>query len=297
MLSFLHSNPVVDIKIKSDPSLKQRCRAFVETDLPIFQLSDQVQGHVTVKAPPGKEVSHRGLEISLVGEFKTPKDARLGRFFQRKQILRPPGEFTGEFESDFAFDHLQFPTTTYYGTIANVYYAIRFKVVHRVGDFVVDQPLMVVGFKPIPVPSPVNKEIGIRNILHLEFVFPKLNWDVRECVVGAVYFILVKLRIIFMSLTLYRNEIYEDRDEQISRRTVLKTYEIMDGSPVRGDNIPIRFFLGHENVWPFHSFQGSALKVEHYLRAQLIDENGKQYFKKLMLEFGRFEPVSVTVGA
>ena len=63
----------------------------------------------------------------------------------------------------------------------------------------------------------------------------------------------------------------------------------MDGAPCRGDHTPIRIYMGETGFWPFQSFKGSPLKVEHYLRAMMVDENGKQYFKRMKLEFGRYK--------
>ncbi len=93
-----------------------------------------------------------------------------------------------------------------------------------------------------------------------------------------------------MSISVYRNETYESDSTFFKKRTVVKTYEIMDGAPVRGDNIPIRVFLSDSDIWPFFPFPQSHLKVEHYLRVQMIDENGKKYFKRMKIRFDRFAP-------
>jgi vacuolar protein sorting-associated protein 26 len=68
----------------------------------------------------------------------------------------------------------------------------------------------------------------------------------------------------------------------------LKTIELMDGAPVRGELIPVRAFISDINLWPFVSFPGSPLTVEHYFRVSMEDENGKQYGKRLPIDFGRY---------
>lgn len=128
----------------------------------------------------------------------------------------------------------------------------------------------------------------MRNLLHLEFVFPSQYIDCRGVLTGSVYFIMVKIRIIHMSLALYRLETYAGEDEFIKKKVMLRNAEIMDGAPVRGDHIPIRFYVGNVSVWPFTVFRSSQLSVEHYFRASIVDENGKTYFKKLKVELYRF---------
>ena len=98
-----------------------------------------------------------------------------------------------------------------------------------------------------------------------------------------------------MQLNLYRVESYNSEDTVFKKKTLVKQFEIMDGPPVRGECIPIRIFLANEKIWPFIPFRGCPLKVEHYLRAQLTDENGKGYFKRLKLEFIRYPYVDRSI--
>jgi vacuolar protein sorting-associated protein 26 len=122
----------------------------------------------------------------------------------------------------------------------------------------------------------------------VEFIFPKRYFGSHEAVVGAVYFTLVKLRIVYMTMTLYRVEEYRADLTTLQSREILKTFDIMDGAPVRGEMIPIRIYMGDLNIWPYLDFNGSALKAEHYLRVKMIDENGTPYCKRMMVHFGRY---------
>jgi vacuolar protein sorting-associated protein 26 len=77
-----------------------------------------------------------------------------------------------------------------------------------------------------------------------------------------VYFTLVKLRIVYMTMTFYRIEEYRADLTVMQSKEVLKTYDLMDGTPVRGEMIPIRIYMTDLNIWPYLEFNGSALKVE-----------------------------------
>jgi vacuolar protein sorting-associated protein 26 len=287
-MSFLYPTPNATINFSPNELLAEQCRTFTSIDLPFFGAADPVAGSITIDPPPGKTISHKGINIELFGEFRTDKDAAITRFFTRKQVLRPEGEFQASLPLDFKFENVNFPCSTYFGTSVNVVYGLELRIVRRLSDFVKQSNFIVALFHERPAPVPQHKEVGITNLLHVEFVFPELYYDVRDAVVGSVYLILIKLRLTEMSLILYRQETCEVDTVSIKQRTQLKRMEIMDGAPVKGDLIPIRFFLAESDMWPLQQFKGSVLKVEHYLRAEMIDENGKHYYKRMTIQFDRF---------
>lgn len=289
MFSLFRKDPQIDIKIDGNPELKKKYGRIQKQDIPIYGQNETVQGTISVVPPEGKTISHQGVNLKLFGEFRNEKGEVLSRFFVRSQFLTPAGVLSQPINTEFKFDHLSFPTSSYYGTSVNVYYGVEVVIVHRISDFIIQKPFDVLIFSPAQKDEPIHNEVGIKNVLHIEFVFPKSWYDVEETVCGAAYFILVKLRIVHMSVSVYRNEIYEDNNTYFKTKTVLKTYEIMDGAPVRGDNIPIRLYMGDSDIWSYTKFRDSPLRVEQFLRVQLIDENGKKYFKRMKINFDRFE--------
>ena len=291
MFGFFSPDPSVKITINGNKDLEHYRDTVLHTKDPVFMQNDKITGTLEIVPPPGKTVSHQGIALYLIGEFRRADGEMISRFFSRKQELVPAGDLRTPIKSEYTFDSIVFPTATYKGTAINVVYAVQIVVVHRIIDYKVESPFTVVLFqKPISTNEAIHNEVGIRNVLHIEFVFPKGIIDCHEPLVGAVYFILIKLRIVHMAITLYRNETYTSDDVFIKKKTELKTIEIMDGAPVRGDHIPIRFFISEADIWPFIPFKGSQLKVEHYARAVLTDENGKKYYKRLKVDFARFKP-------
>ncbi|EAY12276.1 Vacuolar protein sorting-associated protein 26 containing protein [Trichomonas vaginalis G3] len=290
MFGLFTPDPVITIKIDENPKLKDYATNILKTSNPVYTAKDKVTGKLEILPPPGKFVSHKGIILLLVGEYRRPDGETLSRFFVKRQELVPPGDLKTPIKNDFVFDAVDFPCSTYKGTAVNALYYIQVLVTHRMIDQKVEQPFDVVKFDDRVKEKSIHNEVGIRNILHIEFVFPKSQYDIKEAVVGAVYFILIKLRIVHMSLTFYRVENYSSDEAYIKKKTELKTIEIMDGAPCRGDHIPIRFFLGDLDLYPYESFKASKLVVEHYLRAILIDENGKKYYKRLKVTFDRLRP-------
>lgn len=283
------AKPTIQITIEGNPKYDKYKTNILGVNLPTYAQGDQVKGHIKIDLPPGKSISHQGIQVSLIGQFTYPDGNTLSPFFTRKQELLPAGDLTSSIESDFSFENFSFPCASYFGSTINVKYFIQVKIIKRIIDIKQEEQFIVLMFTPKPhQPTPVHNEVGIRNILHIEFVFPQNLFDCTGCVIGAVYFILVKLRIVHMQLNFYRIESYNSDDTVFKKKTLLKQYEIMDGPPVRGECIPIRLFLSNEDIWPFVPFKGCPLHVEHYIRAQLTDENGKGYFKRLKIDFQRY---------
>ena len=294
MFGFFSPKPSITLKINGNKDLERYRDNFLKTADPVYGQGDIVSGTVEIIPPPGKSVSHKGIELLLIGEFRRADGVAMDRFLTVKQELVPAGELNSPIKSEFQFNQTKFPTATYFGTAVNVVYAVQVVVVHRIVDDKFEAPFTVVLFaQPVEKPQSIHNEVGIRNVLHIEFVLPKQINDIREPLIGAVYFILIKLRIVHMGLTLYRVETYSSDEFFIKKKTELKTIEIMDGAPVRGDHVPIRFFVSEADIWPFVPFKRSQLQVEHYVRAHLTDENGKKYFKRLKVEFARFKPEGI----
>ncbi|OHT17576.1 Vacuolar protein sorting-associated protein 26 [Tritrichomonas foetus] len=291
MFSFLHVNPEVTITLDENAEMNQKLEVFApDLKMPCFSGTDKISGKLVITPPPGKVVGHKGIVLSVFGEYRGENNQVLSRFFSRNQSLMPPGDLATEYTHEFSFDSMNMPTSTYFGTTVNVVYGVELRIIHRISDFVVEKQFIVLNFAEPKPSEPIHNEVGIRNILHVEFIFPKANYDVGECVVGAAYFILVRLRIVFMGISLYRNETYESDSTFLKKRTLLKNYDVLDGAPVRGDHIPIRVFMGESNIWPYQQYSGSPLAVEHYLRIEMVDENNKKYFKRMKLNFDRYEP-------
>eukprot|EP00826_Nyctotherus_ovalis_P040738 TRINITY_DN4039_c0_g2_i3.p2 TRINITY_DN4039_c0_g2~~TRINITY_DN4039_c0_g2_i3.p2 ORF type:complete len:135 (-),score=46.72 TRINITY_DN4039_c0_g2_i3:95-499(-) len=123
-------------------------------------------------------------------------------------------------------------------------------------------------------------EVGIEDCLHIEFEYNKGKYHLKDCVLGKVYFLLVKIRIKIMELQLIRREtIGSGSNEQTESETLAK-FEVMDGAPVRGECIPIRLFLKAYDLTPSYKNVNNKFKVRYFLNLVLIDEEDRRYFKQ-----------------
>ena len=102
-------------------------------------------------------------------------------------------------------------------------------------------------FNPISeathVDKPIKMEVGIEDCLHIEFEFSRSVFTLKDCVMGKVFFNLVRIKIKHMELNIIRKETVGSGQTAITENENLTKFEIMDGAPVKGENIPVRFYL------------------------------------------------------
>jgi vacuolar protein sorting-associated protein 26 len=292
MFGLFQGNPTCELLINGNPDLVAYRDRVTDKRFPAYGRDDKVTGLVRIAPPQGKTIKHQGIILSIYGDFQGKDGDKWSRFYERVQYLAPAGDLITPFSSDFLFDRLQFPTASYYGQYVEAVFGVEVKVVRRLKDFQQSSPFIVFFFEARPMEQPIHNEIGMTGVLHIEFIFSHGSYDCRDVVIGAAYMLLVKLRVVYMQVSLYCVENYQ-RGAQLVKRNIVKSIEIMDGAPVRGESIPIRFYLGECDIWPWTDFPDSSLKVEWYLRAQLIDENGKKYYKKLRAQIVRKPPAPV----
>lgn len=67
----------------------------------------------------------------------------------------------------------------------------------------------------------------------------------------------------------------------------------MDGSPSRGETIPIRLFLGGFDLTPTFREVNKKFSTRYYLSLVLIDEDARRYFKQSEIVLFRQAPEGV----
>ncbi|CCC67471.1 hypothetical protein NCAS_0A09130 [Naumovozyma castellii] len=125
---------------------------------------------------------------------------------------------------------------------------------------------------------PVKLDIGIENCLHIEFEFSKARYTLKDVIVGRIYFLLTRLKIKHMELSLITRESSGLQPSNYLIDSTAIRYGIMDGSPVKGESIPIRLFLGGYDLIP--NMSCNYFNVKNYLSLVIIDEAGRRYFKQ-----------------
>ena len=136
-----------------------------------------------------------------------------------------------------------------------------------------------------PAAKPVKLDIGIENCLHIEFEYVKSQYTLKDVIVGRIYFLLTRLRVKHMELSLITRESSGVKLNSVIIDTTSIRFEIMDGSPVKGETIPIRLFLGGYDLIP--NMSCNYFTVKNYLSLVIVDEDGRRYFKQSEIELYR----------
>ena len=280
------SPPTVEVTVVGNSELHDYASRVMRWEGPAFIYNDGVTGFFRVAASE-KPIQHKGIVVALVGRYLAG-DRVLDRFFLQEEAISGPGTLLPgqDIEDVFQFENVQFPMSSYDGEAVSTEYSVEIRVVRALKDFVSKTPIKVLDFQTRDRDR-CCFHLGIRGLLDVEFIFLKRYFDVQDAILGKICFLEAKLRIVHMSLVLCRRERYIDRGVEIDKEVELKEFDVLDGAVVRGDSVPVRFFLGEIEICPFTAPEHCPLEVAYYLLARLHDETGKNYSKPLRIRIIR----------
>ena len=90
----------------------------------------------------------------------------------------------------------------------------------------------------------------------------------------------MRIKIRHMEIAIIRRETTGSGPNVFNENETIAKYEIMDGSPVRGESIPIRVFLAGYDLTPTMRDINKKFSVRYYLNLVLVDEEERRYFKQ-----------------
>lgn len=134
---------------------------------------------------------------------------------------------------------------------------------------------------------PIKMEVGIEECLHIEFEFANSKFHLKDCLLGKVNFNLVRIKIKHMELSIVRKEIVGSGANAVTETENLNKFEIMDGAPVKGEIIPIRFYLASTDLTPTYPNVNNRFQCRYFINLVLIDEEERRYFKQQEIELWR----------
>eukprot|EP00116_Pleurobrachia_bachei_P004580 sb/3464842/ len=108
----------------------------------------------------------------------------------------------------------------------------------------------------------------------------RLRYHLNDVIVGKIYFILVRIKIKHMELSIIKRETTGSGPNTYNENEQISRFEIMDGAPVRGESIPIRLFLSAYDLTPTMKDVNKKFSVRYYLNLVLVDEEDRRYFKQ-----------------
>lgn len=96
----------------------------------------------------------------------------------------------------------------------------------------------------------IKMEVGIEDCLHIEFQYNQEKYHLSDVILGNIHFLLAKIKIQHMDIELIRKEYVGEPGKEVVEQEVLGKFEIMDGMPVRDENIPVRLYLRPYDLTP-----------------------------------------------
>ncbi|CAN9150347.1 unnamed protein product [Alternaria alternata] len=308
-MSYFFSTPVdIDIVLED---LDDRSAVDVKLDknrkekVPLYLDGESVKGQVTVRPKDGKRLEHTGIKVQFIGTIEMFFDrGNHYEFLSLGQELAAPGELQHPQTFDFNFKNVEKQYESYNGINVKLRYFVRVTVSRRMADVVREKDLWVYSYRiPPETNSSIKMDVGIEDCLHIEFEYSKSKYHLKDVIVGRIYFLLVRLKIKHMELSIIRRETTGAAPNQYNESETLVRFEIMDGSPSRGyaqlricsETIPIRLFLGGFDLTPTFREVNKKYSTRYYLSLVLIDEDARRYFKQSEIVLFRQAPEGLTL--
>ncbi|KAK7951887.1 retromer subunit PEP8 [Apiospora aurea] len=262
---------------------------------PLYMDGESVKGAVTIRPKDGKRLEHTGIKVQFIGtigidtvkkKLRRPSEMFFDRgnhyeFLSLNQELAAPGELQHPQTFDFNFKNVEKQYESYNGINVKLRYLVRVTVSRRMADVIREKDIWVYSYRiPPEINSSIKMDVGIEDCLHIEFEYSKSKYHLKDVIVGRIYFLLVRLKIKHMELSIIRRETTGAAPNQYNESETLVRFEIMDGSPSRGETIPIRLFLGGFDLTPTFRDVNKKFSTRYYLSLVLIDEDARRYFKQ-----------------
>ena len=241
---------------------------------PLYMDGESVKGAVTIRPKDGKRLEHTGIKVQFIGTIGMynllPRGClfhlyclRIGpteMFFDRGnhyeflslgQELAAPGDLQHPQTFDFNFKNVEKQYESYNGINVKLRYFVRVTVSRRMADVIREKDIWVYSYRiPPETNSSIKMDVGIEDCLHIEFEYSKSKYHLKDVIVGRIYFLLVRLKIKHMELSIIRRETTGVAPNQYNESETLVRFEvrscpsystnltnnikIMDGSPSRG---------------------------------------------------------------
>ncbi|ORE18550.1 vacuolar protein sorting-associated protein 26, partial [Rhizopus microsporus] len=284
-------SPSLDIEVKfNNEEERKHLEVKVEKDrkesYPLYLDGETIN----INLRDGKKIEHNGIKVEFVGCIELYYDkGKSHEFLTLSQELAAPGELRQNAAFDFEFKNVEKQYECYNGINVKLRYFVRVTVSRRLADIVRERDIWVNSYRmPTEVNNSIKMEVGIEDCLHIEFEYNKSKYHLKDVIVGKIYFLLVRIKIKTMELSIIRRETTGAMPNVYNESETITKFEIMDGAPVRGETIPIRLFLGGFELTPtFRACINPLLldvnkkfSTRYYLNLVLIDEENRRYFKQ-----------------
>ena len=275
--------------------------------MPTYNGNDMIAGKIEILIPPGKKIEHMGVKVELLGLIELYFDKGNSiKFCHMLRELEGPGILAQNKTIPFEFS-TEKPYETYSGMNVRLRYFVRLTIAKNYGSSIVKEKdfalwnYQSIAQQAIASEAPqqsIKMEVGIEDCLHIEFEFDRQKYHLKDVILGKIYFLLVRIKIKYMELAIIRREAAGVGSNTYNESENVSKFELMDGAPIKGENIPIRLFLAPLAITPTYRSVNNVFSVKYYLNLVLVDEEDRRYFKQQEVNFWRkqFDGSGLTEG-
>lgn len=250
-------------------------------NVPLFVENEGIRGTVHVKLDSGtKKIEHTGMKIALMGVIKSTS-GNVHEFLSVVKELEPIGILTESKTYSFEFENVERVHESYSGINISLNYYLKVTIFRSMSNITKQLEFWVQNYSnPPETNSNIKMEVGIEDCLHIEFEYNRSKYHMKDVIIGKIYFLLVRLKIKNMNLSLIKRETTGTGLDMYNENRTLSKFEIMDGAPVKGEAIPVRLFLGGFELTPTYKDVCNKFSVSYILNLVLVDEDDRRYFKQ-----------------
>ena len=225
------------VDIKLDKNRKEKA--------PLYADGESVKGAVTIRPKDGKRLEHTGIKVQFIGTIgafflahmiRSTDMAWAEMFFDRGnhyeflslgQELAAPGDLQHPQTFDFNFKNVEKQYESYNGINVKLRYFVRVTVSRRMADVIREKDIWVYSYRiPPETNSSIKMDVGIEDCLHIEFEYSKSKYHLKDVIVGRIYFLLVRLKIKHMELSIIRRETTGAAPNQYNESETLVRFEV-----------------------------------------------------------------------
>jgi len=255
---------------------------------PLYYDGETVAGKVRIKLKKPK-LEHKGIHIEIIGLIELFGDrSNQYEFLSKGEILSGPDIITARQEEfPFEFKFVNKPYESYSGVNAKCKYFLRVRIVKRLSDIVQELEFCVHTVSSYTQSSDKllkPMEVGIEGSLHIDFQYNKSRYHLEDVVIGQIYFMIVRLKIKHMELCIIRKESAGFGHNQYQEPEIIAKFDIMDGPPQKGAEIPLRLYLKpyakQGRLTPTMKDIAKRFSVRYFLHLKLMDEDDRTYYKQ-----------------
>ena len=214
---------------------------------PLYMDGESVRGGVTIRPKDGKRLEHTGIKVQFIGTIGTSPPTSTVQiqtltnwitemFFDRGnhyeflslgQELAAPGDLQHPQTFDFNFKNVEKQYESYNGINVKLRYFVRVTVSRRMADVIREKDIWVYSYRiPPETNSSIKMDVGIEDCLHIEFEYSKSKYHLKDVIVGRIYFLLVRLKIKHMELSIIRRETTGVAPNQYNESETLVRFEV-----------------------------------------------------------------------